>query len=1054
MSNFTVYRSSAGSGKTHTLVKEYIRLAMSGDNYAERFAKILAITFTNKAAGEMKERVIKNLYTLKLDSSHPDFNQKYLDEMAAFCEMDPDEVRKRAGVVFTSMLHKYHLLKITTIDKFTVQLVYSFARDLEMDADHEIVTDVNEVIDAGVQLLLEQSGRDETLTNMFVDFLGFEMEEGQRFNAKRELRKFCEKVLDEKGYEALEISSQHSEQEFTDAGKLAASKINEVDKRIFAIVDGALNKLKEAGITAGDFYFKGSGNYTWLRNVKKEGFYAIKEGSRLSEFIEGKPGKRWHKEIDPQKEALATPLGHEIAKAMLELFEIRKKEARNYIVHSTVRKNAFSMALFKRLHNTITEYKTTNSIILLSEFTQKVSDIVASEPAPFIYERLGERVKNIFVDEFQDTSGLQFANLVPLMDESLAKNEFVMLVGDAKQSIYRWRNGDVEQFIDLPGLPEKTLVNNASRQHVFKLQYNPKNLDINYRSLENIVDFNNRFFEALSKQTGFDAEKLKQAYADVKQKSLPAKPGGFVEIALTAKTRSNGYEQNEETEGAIDFTLKRIDECLRNGYTYSDIAILVRVHTDGEKIFAALRQNGIPVVSNQALGLENSPEIKSIVNLFAALHSKTPGMLAKQFAFEYACFLKQFGRFEKDISQLSFQARPADALGLFGINFNKTAFGSLNLFEQIHYLATCLNLPSNNAFLASFYELVFDFFRKNGSNAGLFTEWWKQRSGSFKLQTGQGSNSVKIVTIHKSKGLQYPVVIMPFIKADVKHSEKFFWLKNVPGYAIKPLPVQYGLSLDDTEWKDDYETEKKRSAFDVLNVMYVAFTRAEEQFFGYYQYNEGKAEGDAVAAALMQMGWSPQQGSFKLGIPVVRTAEKKQVNEKVQPAEKMQAEFTSWYNKIEVSTHLVSEKHRANHLREKGIIMHELASAVQHKGQLESRIEKFINEGKIGKNDAAAIRQAMSGFFGSAVFESIYQRSIYQLNEIEITDGKGHIYRPDRVFVLADRTAAIVDLKTGEENEQHHEQVRQYAVLLQQCGYTVQEKWLYYFKSARWIKVL
>jgi ATP-dependent exoDNAse (exonuclease V) beta subunit len=1055
VSNFTVYRSSAGSGKTHTLVKEYIRLAISGNDYAKRFARILAITFTNKAAGEMKERVLKNLYILKLDPSHDEYSESYLNEIAAFCSMNAVEVRKRAELVFTTMLHNYHLLKITTIDKFTVQLVYSFARDLQMDADYEIVTDVNEVIDAGVQLLLEQSGRDEVLTNMFVDFLGFEMQEGERFNAKHELRKFCEKVLDEKGYEALEISSKHSEQEFIEAGKLAASKINEIDKKIAVIIDGVFTKLKDAGLGPEDFYFRGSGNYSWLKNVKKDGFYAIKEGARLNEFVEGKPGKRWHKDIDSKKEAMAEPLGHEVAKSIIQLLDVRKKEARNYIVHSTVRKNAFSMALFKRLHTTIAEYKSANSIILLSEFTQKVSDIVASEPAPFIYERLGERVKNIFVDEFQDTSGLQFSNLVPLMDESLARNEFVMLVGDAKQSIYRWRNGNVEQFIDLPLLPEKTLENTPERQYIFKGQYLPKNLNTNYRSLHNVVEFNNAFFSTFARHPGFDSEKLKRAYADVEQNYLEKKAGGYVEMELAPKTRKTDTAPgNEELEGAIAFTLKSIESCIANGYRYSDIAILVRVHFDGEKIFTALRKKGIPVVSNQALGLANSPEIKSITNLYAALHSKNQGMLLKQFAFDYAGFLKKHEVYEKHVAVINFQTKPMDALGLFDIRFSKETFDKLNLFEQIHYLANCLKMPVNNSFLASFYELVFDFFRKHGSNAGAFIEWWNQSSGSFKLQTGQGTDSVRIITIHKSKGLQYPVVIMPFIKTDVKNSEKFFWLKNVPGYNIKPLPVQYGLSLGDTEWNEDYETEKRRSAFDVLNVLYVAFTRAEEQFFGYCEYNANKVDENPVTATLMQMGWVSSQGNFTRGNPVIKLNEREKTQETGDQWGIEQAEFTSWYNKIEVSTHLAVEKNKQNKLREDGIIMHEIASRIQHKGQVDSRIEKFVHEGKIAKKDIRTLKMAMKGFFESSIFESLLSRAVSQLSEIEITDGRGHVKRPDRLFIFNNNTAAVVDLKTGDEAEEHHQQVSQYAALMQLCGYTVSEKWLYYFKNGQWITVL
>ncbi len=1057
--NFTVYRSSAGSGKTHTLVKEYIKLAISGDDYAKRFAKILAITFTNKASGEMKERVIRNLYTLSLDPTHKEYSQKYVDEIASFCNLKVEEVKKRASVVFATMLHNYHLLKITTIDKFTVSLVYSFARDLQIDADHEIVTDVNEVIDTGIDLLIEQSGKDEALTAMFVDFLGFEMDEGNRFNAKKELRKFCSKVMNEKGFEALEASKDHSEQQYIDACKKAAVKVNEIDSKVGSEVNTIMELLSKSGIGADDFYFKGSGNYSWLKKVQKAGFREIAEGSRINDFIADKE-KRWQKKLSAEKQSSVDGIENEIVSALVRLFDLKKKELRNYIIHSAVRKNAFSMALFKRLHDTITEYKTNNSIILLSEFTQLVSNIVADEPAPFIYERLGERVKNIFVDEFQDTSTLQFSNLVPLMENSLATNDFVMLVGDAKQSIYRWRNGNVEQFVSLPKLPQTTLNNHPHRQNVFTGQYAEKNLPVNYRSLQSVIEFNNLFFESYIHHPDYASETLLSAYKDLKQEFLPLKKGGYVEFQIGYKQKNTRPEENEDNESEeeinerIDFTLNSIETSVKNGYNYRDIAILIRSHKEGEKVVEGLRKKNVPVVSNQALSLQHSLEIKSIVSLLACLQKNASPTHIKFFALSYARFLDSFVKFEAEISKVSHEIKLNEVFQLFGIKFNLAIFETLNLFEKLHYIAVCLKMPQNNAFLAAFFELIFEFYRKNGSNTLLFLHWWDSKSDSFKLQTGQNSNSVKVVTIHKSKGLQYPVVILPYVKASIRNSEDYFWEYNVPGYSIKPLPVPFGSALKGTEWQEQNDLEKRRSAFDTLNVFYVAFTRAEEQLFCFTEFSQSGIDKNPFAIALNQMGWEFPATKFTFGQPVTRASQSNVIsNEGREMTMRNETDFTSWYNKIKVSTYMLKEKHNDNDLRRKGIIMHDLAASVLAQEDLEVQIQKQVLKGVISKPEAQEISQAMTDFYTSEVFKACKSKSISQLTELELTDGKGNIIRPDRVFVLPDNACIVVDLKTGEPDDEHHEQVSQYMRGMTNAGYTAREGWLYYFKTKQWIKV-
>lgn len=1049
---FTVYRSSAGSGKTHTLVKEYIKLAISGSDYAKRFARILAITFTNKAAEEMKERVMQNLFVLRSNSNHSSYNPNYLNEISEFTGLSAEEVQKRAGIVFTAMLHNYHLLKITTIDKFTVSLVYSFARDLDIDADHEIVTDADEVINEGVSQLVEQSGKDPALTKMFVDFLGFELEDGNKFNAQRELKRFCEKVLDEKGYEALAIAGQYEESAFLEAGRVAAAKLTLIDQQIETITNHALKQLQMAGISRECFYFKGSGNFSWLEKVNKEGFSAIEEGARVREFIEDE-NKRWQKKLESGVLQKCMELEPLLVDTFLKILELKKHERKNYIVHKTVRQNAFSMALFKRLHQAIIDYKTQNSVILLSEFTKMVSDIVAAEPAPFIYERLGERVKNIFVDEFQDTSSLQFSNLVPLMENSLSTNNFVMLVGDAKQSIYRWRSGNVDQFIQLPLLPDYTTKDHPYRQGVFKEQFEEKKLPVNYRSLDQIIEFNNSFFEQLVQQPQLQSEQLSLAYKDIRQEASPHKKGGYVEAMVMNTHQVNPSEIEQQQK---DYTIQCIHKCIEQGYLYSDITVLVRTHREGEVIFTSLMEQGIPVVSNQALALPQAFEIKLLVEFFAAFTFPGSGTSLKKFVVTWFSKHDVESSSEKLIASIPEHSNMEYfklIIQSMGIHFDMQEAIKLNLYEQFLYVLHCLRLPQQNAFVSAFLELVFGFYRKHGTNSNGFIEWWQNKSTSFKLQTSQNSESVKIVTIHKSKGLQYPVVILPFVHTNVKMSDRYFWLYDVPGYSIKPLPVQYGKQLGDTEWNKQYDEEMDKAAFDFVNLLYVAFTRAEEQLFLLLETSAGHTN-DPVLEALKSLKPDHTSSDFSFGKPVEKSHFKTHTKDTAPTHPMAEMVFKPWFDKLQVSTHSLYNTTPSYNPREAGILLHEIMAKIGNRpGSMEKVLFEYVRNGKLATEEAIDIKKQLSVYYSSERVSKLLQQGAMQLTEALMTDGNGKIKRPDQVFVLPNGKAMVIDIKTGEMENDHKQQVVEYADLLNRGGYPIDSGWLYYVKSNTWINV-
>lgn len=1056
---FTVYRSSAGSGKTHTLVKEYIRLALSEPRNTARFAKILAITFTNKAAGEMKERVMDNLFTLQVPAGHAHYKQWYLDEMADFCKLSPQEVQLRAGRVFKTMLHNYHLLKITTIDKFTVSLVYSFARDLGIDADHEIVTDKDEVIEAGVRTLVDQSGRDEELTKIFLNFLGKGIEEGDRFNIKKELKNFCSKVLDEKGYKALAVASDYSEHEFLEAHRLAADKVRAIQKQVENHAQTILALFEQAGITEEDLYQKGSGNLSWIKKVNKGGFEEIEFSPRIKEFVEDDK-KRLHKTADAHKQEAFSKIETEVVKRLKALLDLKQKEYSHYLIHDTVKNHAFSMALFKRMQVAIEEYKTTNGIILLSEFTKLVSDIVAKEPAPFIYERLGERVKNIFVDEFQDTSSLQFSNLVPLMENSLSTGDFVMVVGDAKQSIYRWRNGNVEQFIDLPALPANSIENHPFRQKIFNGEMHEEKLPKNYRSMEKVVQFNNDFFEALLNTEEYSDKAIQQAYKDVRQYNREDKPGGYVDFLVNYEKKEDlpgAGEEEEDAKKEIEATLSWIKQSVANGYSYGDIAILVRQHKDGEKIFNGLRRHNIPVVSNQAMGLSGSDELKTINALFACLHEISSITRLKQFTFLLAKTRNVLHEYESMVAGLQGKRGSALLVDIFktmGIRFSLKFFYTLNLYEQVYYIIYRLGFNKENAFITTYLELVFEFFRKNGSNAVMFINWWANNSGQFKLQTGSGGKSVQIVTIHQSKGLQYPVVILPFVSWKARQSDKYFWLYEVPHYQIKPLPVPLSQRLNDSDWRIEHELENMRSSFDVINMLYVAFTRAEDQLMAYVDASSSYGLGKQIAQAIDTLAGYARTARLMMGEPVVRkkAEEKNETAEVVKPLVDEEEKFVPWHHKLLVSAHFLEKFSDESPALRKGILVHEIFSGIRQPADIDPRLEKFVKQGLLTDVETTDLQNDLGHLLHSPEY-SLMAKDALQLPEVEVFDGESRVYRPDRIFMYANGGVSLLDLKTGDEDEKHRKQVKNYAGILEKSGYRLENAFVYYVKTKKWIKV-
>ena len=503
--NFTIYKSSAGSGKTFTLVKEYLALALNdAAKPPQSYKHILAVTFTNKAAAEMKERIIKALKELAEDdystiSSGTRTMLAALKEhkkLNAVKKVDDVTIRMRSKNILTAILHNYSDFAIGTIDSFVQKVVRTFAFDLKIPMSFDIEMDDDKLLTQAIDLLLAQIGNDEKLTKALIEFTESKTDEEKSWHIENDLKLFAKNLLTEEGSVYIDKLKNLTIDDFFGIKDSLTIELKKFEIFINSCGNEGLEIIKRGGVEHEKFAggANGIGKYfTYLFEIRIDKLTptaTVQKNIDSENWYSGKASKDDKASID----AIAGALKNIFTKAT-EYVEKYKSE---YIVFSLINKNIYSLAVLNEIEKLLNEYKAENNILHISEFNKMIAKIVMNEPIPFIYERLGEKYNNYLIDEFQDTSVLQFQNLLPLIDNSLATGHFTMLVGDGKQAIYRWRGGEVEQFAMLPEIFKHN--NNElvlERQKALIRNHNPEVLKNNFRSKREVIEFNNSLFRFL-----------------------------------------------------------------------------------------------------------------------------------------------------------------------------------------------------------------------------------------------------------------------------------------------------------------------------------------------------------------------------------------------------------------------------------------------------------------------------------------------------------------------------------------------------------------------------
>lgn len=865
---FKIYSSSAGSGKTYTLTREYLKLALKPGERDDYFRHILAVTFTNAAANEMKNRILERLADIAGTKELPLLNELVVElydtpEGTDGFTVAKDELRRKASSVFRTILHRYADFSVTTIDSFTQRVVMAFTDELGLPYSFDVELETDEVLELAIDNLIEKAGTDEMgeITTILSEYYSDVASEGKNWNQLPELLKeFGRNLTSDKFYDAVSAAQELS------PGALRAIRMQlqehnqRVKSEIIAQGQRAWKRIAEAGLDETDFSYGATGVGGYLKSIA-DGNADREPGIRVANALN--KGEWYTKKTPLPVQARIDEMTDELSNCLDQIQLIREENNQQVALFDCLLPHLQKLALLKQMRLEFDDLLRKDGRVHISEFNKKILAIVASEPVPFLYERLGTKYNHILIDEFQDTSRLQFANLLPLIENALGGSHFNLAVGDGKQAIYRFRGGDMDQIValhrqDLERLKEAHTPGSwtADRIDMLDGHLKPERLMTNWRSAEPIVHFNNNFFEFTARQFERQHPKLADVFdADQQfhQQAQPnAKKAGHVQIDFIDKDEELGKDL---TARMLDTTLAHLHKALADGYQFGDIAILCRKKAQARDLANALHAKGIPLVSADSLSLEFSDPVKWIITLMRLLQRPDLRVLRYELLYLYHRVVR--GDFPDNI--LSSKLRTVaegDIAATYayltneGYPLDPYELGQLNPYELAERLTAqfdLFNQAEHNPFLFRFLDEVLTFNQKRSGHLSDFLLYWESVRQRISVE-GNARNAVSIQTIHKAKGLEFPVVIIPFANWKVEPvPDSTIWLDlsdirtdilthssdagSLARLLSAPANTTSSLRKAPASVAAQYEEELTRTFIENMNLLYVAFTRPTERLY-------------------------------------------------------------------------------------------------------------------------------------------------------------------------------------------------------------------------------
>ncbi|MGS2725807.1 UvrD-helicase domain-containing protein [Psychroserpens sp. BH13MA-6] len=1038
-SPFTIYNASAGSGKTFTLVKDYLKILF--DSHSNLiFRQILALTFTNKAVSEMKSRIIDMLKAFSsaqiLQSSHPMFNV-LVDEL----DMTPEQLHQKSKQILERIVHNYAAFDISTIDKFNHKLIRTFAYDLKLPLNFEVELDTSGILAKAVDQLIDQAGSDDILTKVLVDFAIEKADDDRSWDISYDFNNIAQLLINENDIPFLQTLQDKNLNDFKNLDHILRSQKKDVENQIKQLAETTLALISSAGIAFEDF-----SRQTLPNHFKKASTLDFTNlyGNQLQNNLANRT-KIYGTKLDADKAALIDSLLPEIETHYLTI----KTLVYTSKFLTNVLKNITPLSVLGAISKSLETLKEADDLLLISEFNSIIHNEIQKQPAPFIYERMGEKFKHYFIDEFQDTSVLQWENLIPLINNATSgqnlKGEVgsAMIVGDAKQAIYRWRGGRAEQFIDLYTKSKTPL---SVTQKV-------KDLPSNFRSHRTIVEFNNHFFEHIADI----------AFSDPQHQLIYKKAKQEVEITSEGLVELQFLDSKDQDKDALycQAVLETIQNVLAKGFSLNDICIIVRKSKEGMTIANYLSDHHIPIISSETLLINNAPEVK-FINQLITLSLQPDNNEIKIKLLEYLA--DKLNIEDKHLFYLSLIHLNTKTLFTklqsYGFTFDEERFSQLPLYEAVESIIRSFHLhDESNAYIQFYLDEVFDYSQKYNASFSGFLEHWERKKDKLSIVSPTGKDAIKIMTIHKSKGLEFPVVIFPYANQDIyfdMNPKAWFPVEKTHFGGFSSLLVNLNKDLEEFNETGAfiYNSYRSQLELDSINLLYVVLTRAIAQLFVISEFDVDNSQEERLTHYsglfinyLKSTGqWREHQFEYRFG-----TSEKMFKTDEITTATIDQNQLISTKKEdlnLNILTRSGSLWDTAQEKAiERGNLVHEIMSHIHTEQDVEFALTHFIDAGIISEDASKELKIVINNIIKHQDLMAYFDQELTIFNERDIISKNGKLLRPDRIVINPKQQATIIDYKTGQQEAKHKEQLFDYQHVLEEMGYDVIKKILIYINE-------
>jgi ATP-dependent exoDNAse (exonuclease V) beta subunit len=1050
----TIYSASAGSGKTYKLTAIYLA-NLFGSRY--NYRKILAVTFTNKATAEMKSRILDHLYKIAIGE-----NSDYLEGLVKSTGKSEEWIRKEAKEILNSILHDFSRFSVSTIDSFFQRVLRAFAKEIGLHSGFSIELDHSVILSTAVDEMIAAATVDSQLRDWLITYAKSNIDEEKSWNLKEGIVRLGEELFKEK----FKILSIEERSKLEDKKFLLEyiEKIRSIsrsfEKELIACGKRAAEIFSEFELSDDLFYRKGQGIPGFIKSLVSGN---VREPNSYVREIDKEPPKWSTGAISHQ---LESALSSGLDKTLREAIHFYDE---NIVVYQSARcvlSNIYALGILSDVLHNVHLITTSENSFLLSDAGEVLNLITREDQSPFIYEKVGNRYENFMIDEFQDTSIIQWNNFKPLIDNSMAEGYDNLVVGDVKQSIYRWRNSDWT-------ILGKVLLGMADNKRIFS-----EPLTTNWRSRSNIIKFNNNLFTKIPDQVDKTlageslTESFKKLYSEAIQIDPGNKDGGFVRLEFISNDSEHKWQK------VVLERLPQIIESIQDkGYKASDIGIIVRDRKEGGLVLNTLfdysnncasgKRNAYNynAVSNDSLMLSNSPVIIFIVSVIAVVNDPQD-YISRAIMLRY--FLMSIGDKEAENASLQSDRLIEGSRAYFPDGYEDflERISQMPLFEATESIIKFFRLGDyswNVPFLNTFQDYIVNFTGSKNADIQTFLDWWEESGKKKSVVLPGNQDAIRILTIHKSKGLEFKVVILPFLSWNLDHlasKQPVLWVKpDIPPFNdLGIVPVKYGKDLISTIFADYYKEEKYSVYLDNINLLYVALTRAKDVLYG-FSVDNPRSE-NTIAGVLknavtltdeslegsgfsMKSHYNDENRVFEYGeIPENKsepTYKKNFISSKYSVSQTMESLKLKLHGENYFSSGNQALRKKINY----GKIMHEIFEGINTPADISAAVRKLVLEGKLAGDESAGVEKKVNEMINMPQVADWFISDNKVLKEAGILLPAGVTRRPDRVIFKNGKTT-IIDFKFGEENFHHTEQVELYRNLLLDMGYKDIEAFIWY----------